>query len=134
LAQVDLLAGLSEQELQLVAEAGTTFRHPPGQVVVQAGSPGPGLRLVLDGSAEVEVGGASRGRLGPGAYFGEISLMDNEPASATVTAGPDGLRTFALSPASFMQLMARHPQMSNVVIRALCARLRAAESAAPAAS
>ncbi len=130
LAKVDLLAGLSEDDLALIVEAGASFTHRPGQVVIQSGSSGPGLRVVLEGEATVEVGGAPRGSLGVGDYFGEISLLDGEPASATVVAGESGLRTFAVSPANFTALLDRNPTMARTVMLALCARLRAAEKAA----
>lgn len=130
LAKVDLLSGLSEDDLNLVVEAGTTFTHPPGQVVIRSGAEGPGLRLVLEGEATVDVGGTPRGSLGVGDYFGEISLLDGHPASATVTAGESGLRTFAVSPANFVALLDRNPRMARTVMLALCSRLRAAEKAA----
>lgn len=129
LAQVDLLAGLPEPVLRDLAERGTTMTHPAGQVVVRQGdSNDVGLRLVLEGSAHVDVNGVARPDLGPGSWFGDISLLDAAPRSATVTAGEDGLKTFALSALAFAPVIDANPEVARVLLRALCARLRAVEA------
>jgi CRP-like cAMP-binding protein len=50
--------------------------------------PGDAFFVIVDGSATVEVSPRKRSRLGPGAFFGEMSLLDGEPRSATVRANP----------------------------------------------
>jgi len=76
----------------------TTHHLPAGAEVVTQGAPGAGLFLVLSGVVTVERQGADGGptvalaRLGAGELFGELSLLRNEPASATVrTATPAAL-------------------------------------------
>ena len=45
-----------------------------------------GLHVIMDGEVSVDVDGHERARLGPGKYFGEMSLLDGKPRSATVKA------------------------------------------------
>jgi len=64
-----------------------------------------------------------------GQGFGEISLIDGEPRSATVRAGAEGLQTFALSAWEFRPLLEENPTVAVELLKTLSARLRAAEAA-----
>lgn len=127
LARIDLFAGLPDSTLRELIGRGTTFTTPPGSRVVQEGSTDVGLEVVLDGTAEITVNGMPRPAMGAGDYFGEISMIDGAPRSATVVAGPDGLKTFRLSALAFSPVM-NNPEVSRSLLRALCARIRALEA------
>jgi CRP-like cAMP-binding protein len=107
--------------------AAPTFPTPPGGVAVKQGSTSAGLQVVLEGSANVDVSGSPRPPMGPGSYFGEISVIDGAGRSATITAGSEGLKTFAISPLNFSELIDKHPHLSKSVMKALCARIRSLE-------
>lgn len=125
LADIDLFAGLPEQVISDLIQAGATIHTPAGHTAVCQGSSDAGLQVVLKGSAEVQVNGTPRGEpLGPGDYFGEISVIDGLGRSATLTAGEQGLETFTISPLSFWPLVDRHPTMAHSLLRALSARIR----------
>jgi CRP-like cAMP-binding protein len=128
LSHVDLLAGLSPQARDDIISAGSTFTTNPGETIVEQGHKDVGLRLILNGSATVEVNGVEVATLNPGDYFGEISMIDRKPRSATVRAGSDGLRTFAVSALSFEPILAKHPEVARVLLVALCERLRSLEA------
>ena len=66
--------------------------------------------------------------LGPEQFFGEMSLLDNKPRSATVTASTR-LRAFSIASFSFRPLLAEHFEMADKVILRLCQRLRDVEQA-----
>jgi CRP/FNR family transcriptional regulator, cyclic AMP receptor protein len=129
LAGVDLFAGVPSEVLADLAAAGTTLTTPAGTPVVQQGSADAGLQVVLAGSAEVDVDGSERKPLGPGAYFGEISVIDGKGRSASVRAGADGLQTFAVSALQFAPLIDKHPALAKSLLNALCARIRTLEAA-----
>ncbi len=101
--------------------------HPPGKVVTEEGGSGVGFHLVTDGTATVQVGGQARANLGPGDYFGEISLIDGKPRSATIrTDAP--VRTLSLTAWSFAPLLDAHPSLARKMLLGLCGHLRAAEA------
>ncbi|MFI5709750.1 cyclic nucleotide-binding domain-containing protein [Kribbella sp. NPDC051620] len=128
LAKVDLFAGLSKETLSDLIARGSTLTINPGAHATEQGSNDAGLQVVLDGSAEVSVNGVDRAPLGPGDYFGEISLIDGLPRSATVVAGPDGLTTFALSSLAFAPVVKENPEAAYALLKALAARVRLLES------
>jgi CRP/FNR family transcriptional regulator, cyclic AMP receptor protein len=128
LTQVDLFRALPENVLEDLMQGGTSLRVPPGSIVVRQGSPEGGFQLVRKGSAIVSVNDVERGTLTAGQYFGEMSLIDSAPRSATVVAGPEGLETFAISPLTFSRLMDRNPQVARTLLPVLTARIRTVEA------
>jgi CRP/FNR family transcriptional regulator, cyclic AMP receptor protein len=127
LGQIDLFAGLPEDVLSDLVAAGTTLTAAPGGHIATQGSSDAGLQVVLEGSVEVEVNGETRPPIGAGGYFGEISLIDGRGRSANLTAGPDGVTTFAISQLSFSPLIDKHPALARTLLKALTARVRALE-------
>ncbi len=75
----------------------------------------------------MQVGGHARANLGPGDYFGEISLIDGKPRSASVAAETE-LRTIFLARWNFAVLLDDEPEVTKNLLLAVCARLRLAES------
>jgi len=130
LAGIDLFAGLSPAAISQIAESGSNFRTGPGGQVITEGAKNSGLRVVLSGSATVTVGGEERGQIGVGDYVGELSMIDGAPRSATITAGPEGVETFALSPMAFMPLVRGDAEIAAALLKTLVARLRKVEAAA----
>lgn len=129
LADIDLFAGLSSSAISQIAETGTTFKTGPGGKVITEGAHDSGLRVVLEGSATVDVAGESRGEIGPGEYVGELSMIDGAARSATVVAGPQGVTTFALSSMAFMPLVRGDGDIAAALLKTLVARLRKVEAA-----
>jgi CRP-like cAMP-binding protein len=128
LAKIDLFEGLSKDTLSDLMERGTTLKVSAGSHAVEQGAHDAGLQVVLEGSAEVTVNGVARASLAPGDYFGEISMIDGLPRSATVLAGPDGLTTFALSSLAFAPVVRANPDVAEALLKALTARIRSLES------
>lgn len=140
LEKVDLFHGLSRRVLRRIADAGREESYAPGSSVLAQGEEVGGFRsmshrgvemhVVLDGAAVSSVDGQVHVTLGPGDYFGEISLIDGQPRSADVTAGAEGLTTFALPKWTFNDVLEHHPEVAVPMLKVMVARLRAAERSA----
>ncbi len=120
---VPLFRELSDRELGEVVQVTKRVEYPAGATVATEGERGLGFHLILEGNAEVSVGGASRGVLGPGDYFGEISLLDGGPRSATV-ATTTPMQTLSIVSWDFGPLLDRHPAMTKKLLLGLCEIIR----------
>jgi CRP-like cAMP-binding protein len=85
LRTVPLFRDFSDEELGHVAQMTKRVEFPGGKTVANQGETGVGFHLIIEGSADVIQDGTTIGRLKPGDYFGEISLIDGGTRSATVT-------------------------------------------------
>ena len=126
LASVPLFEGLSKRELDTIYKAAKETQFEAGHDIVEQGATGVGFHLILEGKADVLVGGRKRASLGPGDYFGEMSLLDGGPRSATVkTASP--ARTLALTSWAFLPLLDKMPSIARKMLVELSRRLRGLE-------
>ena len=128
LAQVQLFEGLSKRQLRRLVDESRQVEHEAGHQVAQEGLGALAFHLVLEGDAEVRHGDQVVRTLGPGEYFGEISIIDGKPRSATVAAGDNGLSTFAIPYQAFQNLLDDDPAFARTLLTTLCARLREAEA------
>jgi CRP-like cAMP-binding protein len=124
LRAVPLFAGLNDRDLRRVLETGKEVRFDAGQSVVEEDRSGVGFHLILDGTAVVSVQGSAISSAGPGEYFGEMSVLDGRPRSATVTA-ETGLTTFSIPGWGFNDLLDRHPSMAKALLVEMSRRMRA---------
>jgi CRP/FNR family cyclic AMP-dependent transcriptional regulator len=123
LGRVRLFEGLSKRELESVYAAGKITEFPEGKAVVEEGATGLGFHLILEGEAAVTVGGRKRATLRAGQYFGEMSLLDGGPRSATVRAETP-VRTLGLTSWAFLPLIDDHPTMARKLLVEVSKRLR----------
>lgn len=123
LKRVPLFQEMSEKDLAKVAEISKQVSHPAGKVVVEEDHSAVGFHLILSGEAEASQGGTTIGTMGPGDYFGEMSLIDGKPRSASVVAKTD-LRTLAIPAWNFNRLLDEHPEMMRTLLVALSERIR----------
>jgi len=127
LKKVPLFAGLDDKELQQIATSMRERRFKSGDTVTQEGAGGVGFFVVQEGEAEVNVGGESKGSVGPGDYFGEIALIDEGTRSATITAATD-VTAYGMTSWEFKPFVEDHPQVAWALLKTLAQRLRAAQA------
>lgn len=129
LRHVRLFAGLSEEDLEAIAEVSVSRRYQAGEVVFREGDGGDTCFIVRSGLARA-VRQHSDGRsitlshFGPGDIFGELAMFDEEPRSATVDV-IDALEAVAIPGRDMQRLMREYPEIAVKLNTALAQRLRA---------
>ena len=127
LAQIPLFEGLTHGELERIGRSFKERRFGAGDTVAAEGAGGVGFFVIGDGTASVDVHGEQRGRLGPGDYFGEIALIDDQARrTATITADSD-LTCYGLTSWEFRPLVETNAQIAWKLLQVMAKRLRESE-------
>ena len=129
LAQVPLFAACSRKELQTIAKASDEVTVPSDKVLVEQGASGRECFVIVEGTASVRRNGRKVATLGPGSYFGELSLLDKGPRTATVTADTP-LTVLVLGPREFSSVLDSVPGLSHKLLSTLASRVRDLDSKA----
>ncbi len=128
--RVPLFATLTQPQAEVLASTVAKKRFKRGEILVEQGKMSNALFIVLSGRTRV-VMTDNKGRevilatLQSGDYVGEMSLIDNEPHSATVVAEQQ-VDVLVLGRDSFLHCLAENAEMAHAVMRGLVQRLRKA--------
>jgi len=123
LGKAPIFSGLTDRQLKSLAKTAKVVSFPVDARVVKQGEPGIGLYLLLTGEAEVRQGGRALARLGPGQFFGEMTLLDEQPRSADVVAVRP-CECAVLSRWEFWGFAKGEPEVMQAVLREMARRLR----------
>jgi len=126
LKSIPLFSRLSRRDLSRLAKETHEYTYESGKVLTTKGRGGVGFFVILDGKARVEVEGRRPKILGAGDYFGEMSLIDDGPRSAVVTADTD-LRCLILLQMQFRDFVNQHPEVAWALLEAMVQRIRQLE-------
>ncbi len=122
LKQVPFFEGLNRRELAAVALQADEIDARAGKVLAREGEFGHEFFVIVSGTADVSRGGEVVRTLGPGDFFGEIALLDEDARrTATVTASSP-MELIVLTRASFRALDREHPQLHARIAAAIEAR------------
>jgi CRP/FNR family transcriptional regulator, cyclic AMP receptor protein len=132
LARVPLFLDLSRREVQRMSAGAVLRTYAAGDELVRQGTPGVGLFVLVSGRVRVaarQEGGDSRelAVMGPGEVLGEMSLLDDLPRSATVTA-LEPTQALLLPFQDFRAALREDPDISIKLLAVVSRRLRQAES------
>src|SRR6185503_14794103 len=129
ITKIDFFSGLDEKILRKISDACIVRQFTRNETIVRQGEMGLGLYVIAKGHVKVEreQGGVRMqvAELGPEQFFGEMSLLDNKPRSATVT-GVEDTECLLLTRDSFVRLMNKYPEIPIRMARVLAERLRLA--------
>jgi CRP-like cAMP-binding protein len=127
LRPVPIFRGLSKSALFSVARRSVEVSFPAGATVVTEGDPGDSLCVIVEGKVDVRKGDRVVAELTAGDFFGELSLIDGQPRTATVVATED-LILLTLGSSEFDTLLT-DPYFARAVLTNLAQRFRKVQDA-----
>src|SRR5258708_2841046 len=123
LKRLPIFAACSTRDLEAVARLSTTLDISKSKALVTEGTPGHEFVVIRARTVEVTRGGETLAELGPGDYFGEISLIDGGPRTATVTAITP-VTIEVVESRDFDALLEKVPGLAQRLLKGLATRLR----------
>ena len=120
--RVPLFSSASKHELEEIASIADEIDLPADRKVITEGDAGREFFVLIDGTADVQRAGKKVASIGPGDFFGEISLIAKTPRNATITT-TSPVRALVITDRAFRQLLDHSPQIAIGVLTALAERL-----------
>lgn len=133
LKQVPFFQGMTVSQLRVLASISEEVTFEEGQQVIEQGTPGDALYIVVSGQVAIQRKGPRRGTvtrlttLGPKAVFGETSFFDSEPRSADGVA-LEATQLLLVRQAPFLELVRQHPDLAVGLLKVFSQRLRQANA------
>ncbi len=123
LKTIPLLAGLPHSDLEQLSKKVNEVRHAQGSEIIKEGTSGSSVFLIIEGRCEVRRGNNLIRELKVGEFFGEISILDPAPRTATVRSVENSV-LLVLEGYDFRTALKSSMQMSQRLIAVLAERLR----------
>ena len=123
LEAVPLFEGLSHKQLRKVADLADVARFMAGATLVKQGVVGDSFYVVLTGQAKVIANKRTLNRLLPGDHFGEISLLDGGPRSASVVAETE-MTLVIITQKDFLAMLGKDPEITVCLLEGMARTVR----------
>ena len=125
LGRLALFVDLSAAELEQIAQSGEPVSFAEGEWIVRQGDAHSAVYLIVDGEAAVVIDDEDRRVLSKGSFFGEVSVLLEEPATASVVTRTP-LTCLVVPGADFQAFLIAHPQVTYRMLKAEARRLKTA--------
>jgi CRP-like cAMP-binding protein len=119
---IPLFAGLDDDALERVVSLFSEVEAPAGQVIVEHGHPGSGMFLLEEGTVSVELRGG-RVELGPGEFFGELSILADDVTRTARVRSTTPIRALVIGRPDFRRLLENEPRIAVAMLPVLAHRL-----------
>jgi len=126
LEAIPLFRHLTRTELEALRLIVQERKFAAGLEIFREGAPGDGVYFVKDGLVEISAGQGDRrifSRLGPGEIFGEMSIIEHRPRSATATAAP-ATEVYFLPRGEMLSFIEKSPGLAFALLQEISHRLR----------
>jgi CRP/FNR family transcriptional regulator, cyclic AMP receptor protein len=128
LKNIPMFSYLTRKQLEEVARHADEVEVEAGKVIARQGERGHEMVVIVSGTATVTRGDVTMATLRAGDFFGEMSLLDGKPRSASVVAD-EPMSLLIISAREFEPLLLEIPKLGVRLLMAMAARLRAADEA-----
>jgi CRP/FNR family cyclic AMP-dependent transcriptional regulator len=131
LRRVPLFGGLDDSQLEILTRSLQKKAFPKGRVVLTEGQPAENMFIIISGRVKVQVADAEGKEvilavLGPGEFFGEMSLIDQQPSSASVIT-IEQCHFIIVGKEDFRRHIAGNVDVATNIMRGLVKRIRLAD-------
>ena len=123
LSKARLFDGVDAEGMDRIAAAAVEVEFPAGHVINRQGEIGTGFFVIVSGGVRVVRDGAEVAKLGPGDFFGELSVLDGRPRIAQVIAD-EATTCLAIATWDFEAVLMAEPRVALAILRGLAGRLR----------
>lgn len=123
LASVPLFEAFSKRDLSRLRTLVREARFNAGEEIITKGTAGSRVYIIVTGRAKVVTRERVLRTVTPGGLFGEMSLLDGQPTSATVRAETD-VHTLTLSRTGFLGLLEDNWSLTKKVLASMSTRIR----------
>lgn len=128
ISQTPMLSRIAKRDLEALAAAAHERHYRRGEVIFHQDDPGNQFHVITEGKVRIVLPSpdgeeVTLAILGPSEIFGELSLLDGEPRSATAIAGED-VRTVVINREDFLAWLATRPAAAITLLETLSRRLR----------
>lgn len=127
MGQFSLFGDLSPPQLESIVGQLDEALFSKDTRILRQGLTGSGLYFILEGSCRVDVDGTERAKLGPGEFFGEVSILLGSPPTADVVSVAD-TRCLVLAAPTAEHFLVSYPRLMFRMLQVQARRLRAANS------
>jgi uncharacterized protein (DUF2225 family)/CRP-like cAMP-binding protein len=115
-------------DLEKLRQLGTICKFEEGDFIFREGEPGEEMFVVLAGGVNIYIGSfddtpINASTIGPGNFFGEMSLLENQPRSATVVAA-EASTLMRINKANFLLMITQQPDLALNILTVLSSRVR----------
>jgi CRP-like cAMP-binding protein len=117
-----IFAGCTEEELAEIDRLADEVHVEAGRTVIRQGDLGQEFAVIVEGEADVVKDGETVARIGPGAYFGEVALLDSITRTASVVAATD-MTLEVIDRRGFNTLLDDLPALSRSMLKGMAHRL-----------
>ncbi|MGD9580420.1 MAG: Crp/Fnr family transcriptional regulator [Vampirovibrionia bacterium] len=128
LAYVSLFEEIAEEGLDVIAKNYRRITYPAGNMIVMSEDMGGTFYVIEDGRVKISLASdnlqeVTISLLGPGDFFGEMSILDESPRAADVVALSD-VKLLVIQKENFIEHLHKFPSISINLLRVMCERLR----------
>ena len=118
-----LFVGVTPADLNAIGDRAIEVDFPPDHVIARQGEIGTGFFIVVSGRVRVVRDGTAVAHLGPGEFFGELSILDGGPRVAQVVTDEPTV-CLAIPSWDFERVLREEPGVALAVLKVVAARLR----------
>lgn len=130
LRNIPLFSGMPPSELTHLADITQEVVYTAKDTIIRQGEHGDSMFLIAEGEVRIHLGDTDLAVLKAKDYFGEMSILDGEPRSASATAVTDCL-LLRINQTDFYSILSHHTEVALTIIRTLTRRLRQMGTASP---